>query len=90
MGYRALPQRSSTALGEGERAIATTFDLEEHYEDFHAAADSDKVKAWMPRAARLRLSLHVLHRSDDRADRSGVVGCGCRVREVELGGFRRA
>jgi tRNA-2-methylthio-N6-dimethylallyladenosine synthase len=31
----------------GERAIATTFDLEEHYEDF-APRRFDRVKAWIP------------------------------------------
>ena len=31
----------------GERAIATTFDLEEHYEDF-TPRRFDKVKAWIP------------------------------------------
>src|SRR3954468_8858753 len=45
-GYRALP-----ALGEGarngERSINTTFDLEEHYEDF-TPRRFDKVKAWIP------------------------------------------
>src|SRR5690242_12171631 len=41
-GYRALP-----ALIDGERAIATTFDLEEHYEDFQPRR-FDKVKAWIP------------------------------------------
>jgi len=45
-GYRALPALVDGAR-RGERAIATTFDLEEHYEDF-AARRFDKVKAWIP------------------------------------------
>ncbi len=45
-GYRALPQLVERAR-EGERAIATAFDLEEHYEDF-AARRFDTVKAWIP------------------------------------------
>ena len=45
-GYRALPallERAKT----GERAIETSFDLEEHYEDF-TPRRFDKVKAWIP------------------------------------------
>ena len=45
-GYRALPallERAKT----GERAIDTSFDLEEHYEDF-TPKRFDKVKAWIP------------------------------------------
>jgi tRNA-2-methylthio-N6-dimethylallyladenosine synthase len=45
-GYRALPALVERARG-GERAISTTFDLEEHYEDF-APRRFDKVKAWIP------------------------------------------
>ncbi|MBA3670861.1 MAG: tRNA (N6-isopentenyl adenosine(37)-C2)-methylthiotransferase MiaB [Gemmatimonadaceae bacterium] len=45
-GYRALPQLVDGAR-RGERAISTTFDLEEHYEDF-APRRFDKVKAWIP------------------------------------------
>jgi tRNA-2-methylthio-N6-dimethylallyladenosine synthase len=45
-GYRALPQLVEGAR-RGERAIATTFDLEEHYEDF-TPRRFDKVKAWIP------------------------------------------
>jgi tRNA-2-methylthio-N6-dimethylallyladenosine synthase len=45
-GYRALPALVDGAR-RGERAIATTFDLEEHYEDF-APRRFDKVKAWIP------------------------------------------
>jgi tRNA-2-methylthio-N6-dimethylallyladenosine synthase len=45
-GYRALPALVEGAR-RGERAIATTFDLEEHYEDF-AARRFDRVKAWIP------------------------------------------
>src|SRR6476620_5343884 len=45
-GYRALPQLVDGAR-RGERAIATTFELEEHYEDF-TPRRFDKVKAWIP------------------------------------------
>jgi tRNA-2-methylthio-N6-dimethylallyladenosine synthase len=45
-GYRALPALIDNAR-KGERSIATTFDLEEHYEDFQARR-FDKVKAWIP------------------------------------------
>jgi tRNA-2-methylthio-N6-dimethylallyladenosine synthase len=45
-GYRALPALLEKARG-GERAIETTFDLEEHYEDF-TPRRFDKVKAWIP------------------------------------------
>ncbi len=45
-GYRALPQLVDGAR-RGERAIETTFDLEEHYEDF-TPRRFDKVKAWIP------------------------------------------
>ncbi len=45
-GYRALPELVEKARG-GERAIATTFDLEEHYEDF-TPRRFDGVKAWVP------------------------------------------
>ena len=45
-GYRALPQLVEGAR-HGERAIATSFDLEEHYEDF-TPRRFDKVKAWIP------------------------------------------
>ena len=45
-GYRALPQLVDGAR-KGRRAIATTFDLEEHYEDF-TPRRFDKVKAWIP------------------------------------------
>jgi tRNA-2-methylthio-N6-dimethylallyladenosine synthase len=45
-GYRALPELVERAR-HGERAIATTFDLEEHYEDF-APKRFDRVKAWVP------------------------------------------
>jgi tRNA-2-methylthio-N6-dimethylallyladenosine synthase len=45
-GYRALPQLVEAAR-HGERAVATSFDLEEHYEDF-TARRFDKVKAWIP------------------------------------------
>jgi len=45
-GYRALPDLIDRARA-GERTIATTFDLEEHYEDFQPRR-FDKVKAWIP------------------------------------------
>ena len=45
-GYRALPQLLENAR-RGERAIETSFDLEEHYEDF-TPRRFDKVKAWIP------------------------------------------
>ena len=45
-GYRALPALVERAR-EGERTIATSFDLEEHYEDF-TPRRFDKVKAWIP------------------------------------------
>ena len=45
-GYRALPALVEGAR-RGERAISTTFDLEEHYEDF-APRRFDNVKAWIP------------------------------------------
>jgi tRNA-2-methylthio-N6-dimethylallyladenosine synthase len=45
-GYRALPQLVDGAR-RGERAIETSFDLEEHYEDF-TPRRFDKVKAWIP------------------------------------------
>jgi tRNA-2-methylthio-N6-dimethylallyladenosine synthase len=45
-GYRALPQLVDGAR-HGQKAIATSFDLEEHYEDF-TPRRFDKVKAWIP------------------------------------------
>jgi tRNA-2-methylthio-N6-dimethylallyladenosine synthase len=45
-GYRALPALVERAR-EGERAIETSFDLEEHYEDF-TPRRFDRVKAWIP------------------------------------------
>jgi len=45
-GYRALPDLIEGAR-RGQRAIATSFDLEEHYEDFQPKR-FDKVKAWIP------------------------------------------
>ena len=45
-GYRALPALIDGAR-QGKRAVATTFDLEEHYEDF-TPRRFDKVKAWIP------------------------------------------
>ena len=45
-GYRALPQLVDGARN-GHRAISTTFDLEEHYEDFQPRR-FDNVKAWIP------------------------------------------
>jgi len=45
-GYRALPSLVDGAR-QGRRVAATTFDLEEHYEDF-TPRRSDRVKAWIP------------------------------------------
>jgi tRNA-2-methylthio-N6-dimethylallyladenosine synthase len=45
-GYRALPQLVERAR-EGQRTVETTFDLEEHYEDF-APRRFDRVRAWIP------------------------------------------
>jgi tRNA-2-methylthio-N6-dimethylallyladenosine synthase len=45
-GYRALPTLVANARG-GERTAVTTFDLEEHYEDF-TPKRFDKVRAWIP------------------------------------------
>jgi tRNA-2-methylthio-N6-dimethylallyladenosine synthase len=45
-GYRALPALVDRARA-GERAIETSFDLEEHYEDFQPKR-FDRVKAWIP------------------------------------------
>jgi tRNA-2-methylthio-N6-dimethylallyladenosine synthase len=45
-GYRALPELLESAR-QGERKVATDFDLEEHYEDF-APKRFDRVKAWIP------------------------------------------
>lgn len=44
--YRALPQLVHDAR-RGEKSIKTSFDLEEHYEDFQPKR-FDKVKAWVP------------------------------------------
>ncbi len=45
-GYRALPALLERARA-GERALETSFDLEEHYEDF-TPRRFDRVKAWIP------------------------------------------
>jgi len=45
-GYRGLAELVSKAR-HGERTIATSFDLEEHYEDF-TPRRFDRVKAWIP------------------------------------------
>src|SRR5205085_12594913 len=45
-GYRALPALVERARA-GMRSIATSFDLEEHYEDFQPKR-FDRVKAWIP------------------------------------------
>lgn len=45
-GYRALPTLVANARG-GERAAFTSFDLEEHYEDF-TPRRFDTVRAWIP------------------------------------------
>jgi len=45
-GYRALPALVERARS-GERSLSTSFDLEEHYEDFKPKR-FDRVKAWIP------------------------------------------
>ena len=45
-GYRALPQLVARARA-GDRSVETTFDLEEHYEDF-SPRRLDHVRAWIP------------------------------------------
>jgi len=45
-GYRALPALVANARS-GERSAFTSFDLEEHYEDFKPQR-FDKVRAWIP------------------------------------------
>ncbi len=45
-GYRALPELLERARS-GVRSIHTSFDMEEHYEDF-APRRTDRVKAWIP------------------------------------------
>ena len=45
-GYRALPVLVDRAR-QGERSISTSFDIEEHYEDFQPKR-FDRVKAWIP------------------------------------------
>jgi tRNA-2-methylthio-N6-dimethylallyladenosine synthase len=45
-GYRALPDLVEQARA-GKRSISTSFDLEEHYEDFQPKR-FDRVKAWIP------------------------------------------
>ena len=45
-GYRALPQLVERAR-EGERAVRTSFDLEEHYGDV-VPRRTDRVRAWIP------------------------------------------
>jgi len=45
-GYRALPALIEGAR-QGERVANVAFDLEEHYEDFHARR-FDGVRAWIP------------------------------------------
>jgi tRNA-2-methylthio-N6-dimethylallyladenosine synthase len=45
-GYRALAELVERAR-HGERVVTTTFDLEEHYEDFRPRR-FDRVKAWIP------------------------------------------
>jgi len=45
-GYRALPALVEGAR-EGRKAVATDFDLEEHYEDF-TPRRFERVKAWIP------------------------------------------
>ncbi len=79
-GYRALPDLIDRARA-GERTIATTFDLEEHYEDFQPRR-FDKVKAWIPvqRGCDYRCTYCIVPttRGPERSRRLGDV-----VREVE-------
>ena len=79
-GYRALPELIERAR-QGERTIATTFDLEEHYEDFQARR-FDKVKAWIPvqRGCDYRCTYCIVPttRGPERSRKLGDV-----VREVE-------
>ena len=77
-GYRALPALVDGAR-RGERAIATTFDLEEHYEDF-APRRFDKVKAWIPVQRGCDYRVHVLHRADDARLRSAAAARRRRAR----------
>jgi len=79
-GYRALPALIEGAR-KGERTIATSFDLEEHYEDFQPRR-FDKVKAWIPvqRGCDYRCTYCIvpMTRGPERSRRLGDV-----VREVE-------
>src|SRR4051812_4053823 len=79
-GYRALPALIDGAR-RGERSIATTFDLEEHYEDFQPRR-FDKVKAWIPvqRGCDYRCTYCIVPttRGSERSRRMNEV-----VREVE-------
>jgi tRNA-2-methylthio-N6-dimethylallyladenosine synthase len=80
-GYRALPALLDRAR-TGERAIETSFDLEEHYEDF-TPKRSDRVKAWIPvqRGCDYRCTYCIvpMTRGSERSRRLADV-----VREVEV------
>lgn len=79
-GYRALPALIERAR-QGERPIETSFDLEEHYEDF-TPRRTDRVKAWIPvqRGCDYRCTYCIvpMTRGPERSRRLGDV-----VREVE-------
>ena len=79
-GYRALPTLVERARA-GARSIETSFDLEEHYEDFKPKR-FDRVKAWIPvqRGCDYRCTYCIVPytRGAERSRRLGDV-----VREVE-------
>jgi tRNA-2-methylthio-N6-dimethylallyladenosine synthase len=79
-GYRALPALVDRAR-QGERSIETSFDLEEHYEDFQPKR-FDRVKAWIPvqRGCDYRCTYCIVPytRGSERSRQLGDV-----VREVE-------
>ncbi len=79
-GYRELPTLIESARN-GERATATEFDLDEHYEDF-TPRRFDGVKAWIPvqRGCDYRCTYCIVPttRGPERSRRLGEV-----VREVE-------
>jgi tRNA-2-methylthio-N6-dimethylallyladenosine synthase len=79
-GYRALPALVDRARN-GERSIETSFDLEEHYEDFQPRR-FDRVKAWIPvqRGCDYRCTYCIVPytRGSERSRQLGDV-----VREVE-------
>jgi hypothetical protein len=82
-GYRALPTLIENAR-RGQRTASTSFDLEEHYEDF-SARRFDGVKAWIPvqRGCDYRCTYCIVPytRGPERSRRLADV-----VREVRAGG----